>query len=120
MIRNELTSKRDKKNPAKPPEIPFHPVSKFLDIYPNPNARSAHPPPFENLHPYNRYPHPFNPSTKNPSQTSNIQLRYPTSRRECQYLILKGGEGSRKPYSTRDLTRNTMGGIHRNDATLPK
>lgn len=99
-----LHQKEIKKNPAKPPEIPFHPVSKFLDIYPNPNARSSHPPPFENRHPYNRYPRPFNPSTKNPSQTSNIQLRYPTSRRECQYLILKGG-GEAGNHTRRAISR---------------
>lgn len=56
-----------------------------------------------------------------------IHRRHPISNFDTQLpaenvntLYWKGGEGSRKPYSTRDLTRNTMGGIHRNDATLPK
>lgn len=116
-----LHQKEIKKNPAKPPEIPFHPVSKFLDIYPNPNARSSHPPPFENRHPYNRYPRPFNPSTKNPSQTSNIQLRYPTSRRECQYLILKGGGKQETILDARSHAEyDGWNTLEIRDATLPK
>ena len=70
--------------------------------------------PFENLHPHTTVTlAPFNPSTKNPSQTSNIQLRYRTSRRECQYLILKEARGEDREagnHTRHAISRGTMAG----------
>lgn len=103
---SELASKRDKIRPN-PFEIPFHPVSKFPDIYPNPNALLTLRKPSPS---HNRYPRPI----QSFHEESIADIQYPTSipnfppRMSIPYIERGegGGSRSRKPYSTCDLTRN--------------
>lgn len=117
---SELASKRDKIRPN-PFKIPFHPVSKFPDIYPNPNALLTPWKTFTLTQPLPS-PHSILPRRIHRRHPiSNFDTELPAENVNTLYWKRRGGRIA-KQETILDMRSHAERwlGIHRNDATLPK